>query len=62
MRKAIYLLFLLAASCGREPDFDQRYADTERQLVEKTAEMDRQLSAASTDAAQAERPDENRAN
>lgn len=40
------LPLLLLAACHQEPDFDQRYAETQKQLEKKAAEIDRAVSAA----------------
>lgn len=41
MRALSALLFLFAAGCGQS--FDERYAETEKELQAKAAEMDRAL-------------------
>lgn len=35
---------LLLAACQREPDFDERYAATQKKLEAKAAEIDRQMA------------------
>ena len=39
----LVLLFLMLASCG-ERDFDQQYAETEKQLESDAARLDRQMA------------------
>ena len=40
----IALLSLLATGCSREPDFDQRYAETQRRLEARAKAIDRELA------------------
>lgn len=37
---------VLLGACREEPDFDQRYADAEKSIREKAAEMDSALAEA----------------
>ncbi len=48
-------LILLAAlsGCRQEPDFDQRYRQTQQKIDAKAAAIDRELDAAASDAAAA---------
>ena len=39
----LVLLFLTLAACG-EKDFDQQYAETEKQLARDAARLDRQMA------------------
>ena len=39
----LVLIFLMLAACG-EKDFDQQYAETEKQLTRDAARLDRQLA------------------
>ena len=39
----LVLLFLMLAACG-EKDFDQQYAETEKQLTRDAARLDRQMA------------------
>lgn len=58
MRTIAALLLLMAASaCRQEPDFDQRYADAQRKLEARSAEIERDLSKASPPAQAPEEPD-----
>lgn len=45
MARGIIIIALLLAACGKEPDFDQRYAEAERQIADKAAAMERDLKA-----------------
>ena len=46
MREALLLLplALVAAGCEREPTFDERYAETQKRIGEKSRELDRELA------------------
>lgn len=50
----LLLAGLALASCKREESFDERYAAAQRRLDEKSAGIDRELAAASSDAAAAD--------
>lgn len=43
MRLAVLIAALGFAGCQSEPDFDERYEATEKQLREKAHEMDQEL-------------------
>lgn len=44
MRTAMVLLALLVAGCKQEASFDERFADTEKSLREKAAQIDAELA------------------
>lgn len=54
MRLAVVLTALALAGCRNEPDFDERYAKAQRELAEKSAAMDRELSVTASEAASPE--------
>lgn len=43
MRRAILIAVITLAGCQSEPDFDERYAATEKQLRDKASEIDSEL-------------------
>lgn len=45
MARGIIIIALLLAACGKEPDFDQRYAEAERRIEARAAAMERDLAA-----------------
>lgn len=48
MRAVIVLLCVSLAACG-EPDFDERYAEREKQLASEAAAMERELDRRMTE-------------
>lgn len=44
MRAAALIIALALGACGREPDFDERYAQAGKSLQDKAAEIDAELA------------------
>jgi PBP1b-binding outer membrane lipoprotein LpoB len=62
MRWLLATSLLFAAGCSSEPDFDERYADAEKQLREKAAEIDAEIDERAKDEASPGKADEQRLN
>ena len=46
MRVAILLTALALCACGREPSFDERFSDAEKDIEERARELDNHLNDA----------------
>lgn len=44
MRAVWLILLLVLAGCQEEPTFDERYAETQQRIGEKSRELDRELA------------------
>ena len=51
LRAAIVLGLLVLTSCQAEPSFDERYADTAKELGQKADELDEELAEGPGDCA-----------
>lgn len=54
MRVWLLLALALIAACKREPSFDERYAEAQKVIGDKAAEIDAELATRESEAAQRE--------
>lgn len=56
MRGAFLIILALLGACSREPDFDEQYEATSKQIGTKAGKIDREMEQRAQEAVKIEKP------